>query len=269
VVQQMRQLTGLRRIGHAGTLDPLATGVLVLCLGQATRLVEYLVDQPKTYVTTVRLGQATTTYDAEGEVTVDKPVTVTRADVETQLSHFRGQIEQIPPMYSAIKRDGVPLYKLARQGVTVDLAARQVTIYDLALMTFDLPNLTLRISCGAGTYVRSLAHDLGQQLGCGAHVTSLRRTAVGRFTDDMATKLSALTRENVWGYVQQADRAVQHLPPLALSSEEVDHVRYGRQIARRPGDPSADLVCATDRAGDLVGVLIAQGDMWQPKKVLI
>ncbi|MFW5942793.1 MAG: tRNA pseudouridine(55) synthase TruB, partial [Chloroflexota bacterium] len=182
VVARVRRLCDTRRVGHAGTLDPLASGVLVLAVGRATRLLEYVVGQPKEYQARVRLGQETNTYDGEGEITAQRPVPVTRADVEQALQQFRGDIAQIPPMYSALKKGGKRLYELARQGKEVEREARRVTIYDLEILTWDRPVLTVRVRCSTGTYIRSLAHDLGQALGTGAYLSGLRRTAIGAFS---------------------------------------------------------------------------------------
>ena len=185
VIDRIRALTGIRRVGHAGTLDPLATGVLLVCIGRATRVAEYLMDSHKIYRARVRLGIATDTYDAEGQVipSVDSvdPIEISRAEVETALVRFRGTIEQVPPMYSALKHKGEPLHKLARRGVEVKREPRQVEIPCLALTEWKPPECTLEMTCSPGTYVRALAHDLGQALGCGAHLTGLVRLASGGF----------------------------------------------------------------------------------------
>ena len=178
-VARVRRAAGLRRVGHAGTLDPLASGLLLLGLGPAARFLEYLVGLDKTYETTVRLGQATTTYDAEGEVTAERPVDVSAAQLAAALDAFRGPIRQRVPPHSAVKRDGRPLYESARRGVTLDLPEREVVIHALDLLAFDPPFVSLRVACSSGTYIRSLAHDLGAALGSGGHVAALRRTAVG------------------------------------------------------------------------------------------
>ena len=182
VVAYVRRLTGIQRVGHAGTLDPMATGVLLVCLGRATRIVEYLMAGRKRYRTVLHLGISTDSHDADGQVTATVPVVVTRADVEKALPNYRGSIKQIPPMVSAIKRDGQPLYKLARRGITVERASRPVEIYELKLTEWLPPTLTVELTCSPGTYVRALARDLGQELGCGAHVTALSRLASGEFT---------------------------------------------------------------------------------------
>ena len=179
VVQSVRKLTGIRKAGHAGTLDPLATGVLLVCIGAATRVIEYLQAGAKVYRTTVRLGERTTTYDAEGDIINAKPVpALSLEQIETALDCYRGEIEQTPPMYSALKYQGRPLHKLARAGIEVERKPRPVTISRLTLCHWRPPDLTLEIVCSPGTYVRTLADDLGLQLGCGAHVPRLEEVGV-------------------------------------------------------------------------------------------
>jgi tRNA pseudouridine55 synthase len=274
VVNQVRRIGGLRRVGHAGTLDPLATGVLLICLGRATRLVEYLTGQPKTYLATIRLGQTTNTYDAEGEITAEKPVTVTPEEIETALSSFRGVISQLPPMFSAVKQGGRPLYKLARQGEEVERTPRQVTIYELELdpAGFRKPagsflDIQLRVVCSAGTYIRSLAHDLGQTLGCGGHLTQLRRTAVGSFTVETAVPLDHLTPDNLPEHLLPADAAVQHLPRLDVNAAEALALQQGKPIGRQPIQPDAPLVRAYDKSGTFIGIIAVSGEQWQPHKI--
>lgn len=267
VVSQVRRLSYTRRVGHAGTLDPLATGVLLVCLGRATRLIEYLAEHPKTYETTLCLGQETDTYDAEGTIVATRAVTVTAADVAAALPRFRGNIQQTPPMFSAIKQDGQPLYKLARRGIEVERPARWIRIEELALLSYQLPFITLRVVCSTGTYIRSLAHDLGQALGCGSYVTALRRTAVGPFKVSQAVPLAELTPENMKTAMLSSDQAVHHLPLLALSPMEVAHLCQGRRLPRQPRHPHAPLARAYDQAGNFVGIVAAEDDEWQPRKV--
>ena len=271
VVARVRRHGRLRRVGHAGTLDPLATGVLVVCLGRATRLVEYLVGQPKTYETVVRLGETTNTYDAEGEVTAVLPVPtgLTTAVLEPILDRFRGHIQQIPPMYSAIKKDGQPLYKMARRGESIEIPPRPVTIYDLTLVAWEPPHLSLRVTCSAGTYIRSLGHDIGQALGCGGHLVQLRRTAVGALTTATAVALDDLTPENIASYLQPPDTAVSHLPRLNLSTPETQDLYQGRHIAHQTNHPAAELVRAYDAHGRFAGIVVAHGGQtqWRPHKM--
>ena len=268
VVNRIRQVTKTRRVGHAGTLDPLATGVLLVCVGRATRLVEYLVGQTKSYITTVQLGQATNTYDIDGEVVAERPFAhITLAHINQALEQFRGTISQKPPIYSAIKKDGQPLYKLARRGEAVDVPLREVTIYNLSLLSVKLPKVELAISCSSGTYIRSLAHDLGAALGCGGHVTALRRTAVGEFTVDQAIELNSLTRDNVEDYLQPMATAVTHLPRLHLNADEVKDVENGRFIPRLISHPQAELVQMYGQDGRFVGIARANEGRWQPHKI--
>ncbi|MBS1245788.1 MAG: tRNA pseudouridine 55 synthase, partial [Chloroflexi bacterium] len=161
VVGYIRRLTHQKRVGHAGTLDPMATGVLLVCLGRATRVAEYLMDSDKMYRAVVRLGVETDTYDAEGQVVATRPVNVDESDLRAALAHFVGAIDQVPPMYSALKRDGKPLYQLARQGIEVERKPRRITIYDIALREWQSPDATIDVRCSSGTYIRSLAHDIG------------------------------------------------------------------------------------------------------------
>jgi tRNA pseudouridine55 synthase len=268
VVNRIRRLSGVRRVGHAGTLDPLATGVLLLCIGRATRLIEYLVDQGKVYETTVRLGQSTDTYDAEGEIVAERPVAADQAAIAAALDAFRGPIAQIPPMYSAIKRDGQPLYKLARQGITVAREPRAVTIYELQLLDWTAPDLKLRVACSSGTYIRSLAHDLGETLGCGGHLTTLRRTAVGPFTTADAVSVEGLTTAGLDAALQPAEVTVAHLPALRVTAEAATDLEHGRQVARGTADPAAPLVRIIDPDGLFLGVARPEGDAWQPHKIL-
>jgi tRNA pseudouridine55 synthase len=275
IVNRLRKLSGSRRIGHAGTLDPLASGLMLLCLGRATRLVEYLVGLPKTYETTVRLGQSTATYDAEGAVAWERPFThLTLPTIAATLSQFRGTIWQQPPSYSAIKQGGQPLYKLARRGIAAETPARPVTIYTLDLLAWDAPFLRLRVGCSSGTYIRSLGHDLGEALGCGGHLAALRRTAVGPFTIAQAAPLDSLTPENLNDYTMVAETAVAHLPRLDLPTSDADRLLLGQRLARQTDHRTGAFVAATgafvaayDPDGQFIGVLLAESDYWQPHKM--
>jgi tRNA pseudouridine55 synthase len=268
VVKRIRQLTGVRRVGHAGTLDPLATGVLLVCMGRTTRLVEYLVGQPKVYEASVRLGQATETYDADGSITFEKPVdAITLQRIEKGLSQFRGPIRQRPPMYSAVKQNGQPLYKLARRGITIERAWREVTIHELVLLDWTPPDCKLRIACSSGTYVRSLAHDLGELLGCGAHIAALRRTAIGSFKIETAVPLAELQPANWRSHLLPSDVTVSHLPRLDLPETEVARLQQGQRIQRLPAQPRAPLVRAYGRNGRFIGIIAAAEQEWQPRKM--
>jgi len=234
VVARVRSLTGVRRVGHAGTLDPLATGVLLVCVGRATRVVEYLQRGQKVYETTVRLGQERNTYDADGEIVAEKPVPdFSLAEIEQALAAFRGEITQTPPIYSAIKQGGKPLYKLARAGKQVSAPQRQVTIYDIEVLAWRKPELDLRITCSPGTYIRSIAHDLGQALGVGGYVAALRRVASGPWRAADAVSLAELEAAGQdWPrYLHGIDTALAELELVRLPADLAYRFALGQRIA--------------------------------------
>ena len=272
VVNAIRRMAGTRRVGHTGTLDPLATGVLVLALGAATRLVQFIDGSDKAYRAILRLGETTTTYDAEGEVVERQPVKVSEVEIEASLVNFRGAIDQIPPMYSAVKVQGQKLYKLARQGKEIERAPRPVTIHQLDVLAWALPDLTIDVVCSAGTYIRSLAHDLGQKLGCGAHLIALTRTAAGNFRLEDARTLEALRALAQAGRLVEAllppETALTALPVVTLTPEHVQAVRFGQTVTL-DGVADATLAQARDVAGRLVAVLRpVEPGVWRPKLVL-
>ncbi len=266
-VARVRRAAGLRRVGHAGTLDPLASGLLLLGLGPAARFLEYLVGQDKTYETTVRLGQSTTTYDAEGEVTAERPVDVSAAQLAAALDAFRGPIRQRVPPHSAVKRDGRPLYESARRGVTLDLPEREVVIHALDLLAFDPPFVSLRVACSSGTYIRSLAHDLGAALGSGGHVAALRRTAVGAFAVTSAVPLDALTPESVAAALLPPEAAVQHLPRIEVGESEAIRLSLGQRLPAA-ADATQGNAAAFGPGGRFLGVVEVDGDVIRPRKML-
>ena len=193
VVARARRIFKMKKIGHAGTLDPMATGLLILLIGRATRLSQYLMSLDKVYEGAITLGVTTDSHDADGEVLTTRPVPELGEDeVREQLKSFVGDQYQTPPMFSAIKKDGVPLYKLARKGRTIDREPRFVRVSSFELLGFEPPVLKVRVRCSKGTYVRTLAHDLGEKIGCGAHLSSLRRTASDRFQVEQAHTIAAL-----------------------------------------------------------------------------
>ena len=267
VVARVRRLAAMKRVGHAGTLDPLATGILVVGLGRATRLIEYVVGQPKVYLTTVRLGQTTDTYDADGEIVQERVVNVSDSLLADALDQFQGEIEQVPPMFSAIKREGQPLYKLARQGKTVVRKARRVTIDRLDIVKRVEDDVTLRVGCSTGTYIRSLAHDLGEALGCGGHVVMLRRESVGVFSAETTIPLDLLTPENIQSKLLPIDVAIAYLPRLDLSQKEQRELRFGRRIAA-DSSINSDIVRAYDN-GNFLGILQRHGSLWHPHKLFL
>jgi tRNA pseudouridine55 synthase len=268
-----RAVSGTKiKVGHAGTLDPMATGVLVVCVGDATRLSEYVMASDKTYVARVRLGEATNTYDADGEIVARRDAShITRGRVEAALEAFRGDIQQIPPMYSAIKQGGKKLYEMARAGVTVDRAPRPVKITRLTITAWEPPVLSLEVMCSAGTYMRSLAHDLGESLEVGAHLTALARTRSGAFTLSGAQPLEALGAEAFARMISPAD-GLRDWYTVALDDDALTHLRHGRAFPRSEADRGVradSLARGLDADGALVAVLRAGMDgLWHPHKVL-
>ncbi len=272
VVARVRRIIGERRVGHAGTLDPGATGVLVVCVGTATRIVEYLGELEKSYRATIRFGVETDTWDAEGQVVSTSDLgSLSRTALEALLGRFVGEIDQMPPMYSALKRNGMPLYQLARQGKSVERTPRRITIYRLTVLRWASPDLEIEVDCSKGTYVRALAHDLGQETGTGAHLVALRRTAIGHFTSDQALTLDVLAADDAWrrALVSPAE-ALRHMDSVVLPDEAVAELSFGRAVAL-PLDSATSLVSAVDRSGDLVAILRpdARSGLWQPAKVFV
>jgi tRNA pseudouridine55 synthase len=268
-VLAVRRISGIRRVGHAGTLDPMATGVLVICVGRATRLVEYLMATEKAYEGTVRLGVETTTYDAEGEIIREVPVAIERRQVHDTLQRFQGTLKQVPPMYSAVKQGGQPLYKLARQGMTVPRKARRVTISHIALTDWSPPDFSFEITCSSGTYVRSLVHDLGQQLKCGAHLTQLIRTRSGTLSLNDATPLLELTPDNWQQHLMPMDVALRDFPRVIFGQEEKQQLVQGQSVPRQPGHARGDLARAETEDGTFFALVkpSSGGSEWLPHKV--
>lgn len=235
VVAWVRRLLHIKRVGHAGTLDPLATGVLLVCVGQATRVVEYLMASPKAYRARIQLGVVTDTYDVEGEVVGRYPVPeLSRETLQNALARFVGSIRQTPPAFSAIKQGGVPLYRLARRGQAVAPTPRTVTIHRIELLRWEPPFLEVAVDCDPGTYIRSLAHDLGQALGCGATLAGLMRARSGAFTlADAVTpeELAAAAASGTIGrYVRPLQDALTGLIPIVVTETEAAALRQGRPI---------------------------------------
>lgn len=240
-LQQVKRLYQADKAGHTGSLDPLATGVLPLCFGEATKISQFLLDSDKAYRATIKLGIKTDSGDSQGEIIAEKDASsVDRAGLEQALASFRGEIEQIPSMYSALKHEGVPLYKLARQGKSIERKKRQINIYHLDLIEFQDTSLIVDIACSKGTYVRTLADDLGEKLGVGAHVTALRRTKAGPFALSAAHTLVELQArfetegfEGIDALLQPADLAVQELPEVSLPILSADFIQQGQAVIAR------------------------------------
>lgn len=272
VVQIIRKGTNIRRAGHTGTLDPRASGVLVVLLGPAVRLSEYVSASDKRYQAVVRLGQSTDTYDAEGRVTGgSSPVDITEEKFESELKTFIGEIDQVPPPYSAIKVKGKKAYDMARDGEEFDLAPRTIHVYNLDLLEWAPPEAVIDVYCSSGTYVRSLAHDLGEKLGCGAHLVGLRRTKSGRFTLRDAVPLRKLRESfdngNWYQYLIPAAEALSDWPALELNNEQVEAVRHGIRVQSAPLQSS--WARGINEQGELVALMEynTETNEWQPKKV--
>jgi tRNA pseudouridine55 synthase len=234
VVAHLRRTLGVSKVGHGGTLDPMATGLLPILLGEATKLTAYLLGQDKEYVATIRLGVTTDTLDATGAVTGERPVPALGAgELQAVLDRFVGEIEQVPPMYSALHAGGKRLHELARAGIAVERAPRRVRVYAFALLECALPRLRVRVACGSGTYVRSLAADLGEALGCGGHVETLVRTRVGSLRLEDAAPWAAIQEGDVatlGSRVLPPDRAVGHLPAASLAPDSARRLSHGQSV---------------------------------------
>ncbi len=248
------------KVGHAGTLDPLATGVLVVCVGAATRLIEYVQRMPKGYTGTFLLGRHSPTEDVDGEVTeLDSPPVPTRRQIVAAGKSLVGRIEQRPPAYSALKVGGRRAYKLARQGEKVELPPRPVDVYRLDVESYEYPELLLRIECGSGTYVRSLGRDLAESLGTAAVMSALVRTSIGQFRVEDAVAPGEITRENCTEHLLPALQAVQRLPRVELSPGEISQIGNGQSIPRQTQSSDAKELAAVDAAGRLVAILTPRG----------
>ncbi|MEA3291759.1 MAG: tRNA pseudouridine(55) synthase TruB [Pseudomonadota bacterium] len=233
-LQEAKQMLFAQKAGHTGSLDPIATGLLPLCFGEATKISSLFLGADKRYWVRIKLGETTRTGDCEGEVIERRPVAVTAQEAETALEKFRGDFEQVPPMYSALKKNGQPLYKLARQGIEVEREPRPVSVYSLELLSLEGDMLELDLACSRGFYVRSLAVDLGETLGCGGHVVALRRTAVGGLKvgnaitlDELQASPSPKEREQ---FLLTVDRALEHLPRIDLSDNVAFYFCRGQSV---------------------------------------
>ncbi len=274
MVALVKRLSGERRVGHAGTLDPMATGVLPVCLGQATRIVQFLAEESKTYRAGIVLGVTTDTYDASGKVVGrEDPSGIRREQVEAALASFRGVIQQRPPMYSAVRHQGRKLYQLARAGITVERKSRPATIYHLDIIDFQPPLVTIDVECSKGTYIRSLAHDLGQSLGCGASLKSLVRLSYGPFDIENAVNLpqleDAFHRGDWERFLHPMDFVLSAWPAAAVDEATEQAIRNGVPITL-PLEASGGNRCRAYTAdGHFLGVLrfILEKGLWHPEKV--
>ena len=277
VVEAIRRGTGIRRAGHTGTLDPRASGVLVILVGPAVRLSEYVSASDKRYQAIIRLGSSTDTFDADGKfVRSDQPVNVTEEQFETILKQFEGEIEQTPPPYSAVKVGGRRAYDMARQGEEVELAPRKIQVHHLEVLEWAPPEVVVDVHCSSGTYVRSLANDMGNALGTGAYLVGLRRTKSGRFSLRDATPLRKLqesfTAGNWYQFLIPAAEALADWPAIELNPDDVEEVRHGHRVKATPGVPQPEMARGVSTAGELIALMVpAAGEdgsaEWQPKKV--
>ena len=237
IMQKVKRIFQANKAGHTGALDPLATGMLPICLGEATKFSQFLLDADKRYLVTAKLGERTDTSDAEGQIVETREVKVKTPEILTALEQFRGDILQVPTMFSALKHNGKPLYEYARQGITVEREARPITIFELNFIEYNAPYLTLEVHCSKGTYIRTLVDDLGEALGCGAHVTMLRRTAVADYpTEKMLdwNALQALAEPQDLSLLDALllpiDTAVAKLPTLTLNESQTQGIGFGQRI---------------------------------------
>lgn len=271
VVQIVRRGTGIRRAGHTGTLDPRASGVLVVLLGPAVRLSEFVSASDKSYQATIRLGSRTETYDAETEPTEEMPVNVTEEEFIELLKGYEGEIEQVPPPYSAVKVDGKKAYEMARKGEEVDLEPRMINVYHLDLLEWAPPEVVVDVKCSSGTYVRSLANDIGEALGIGAHLVGLRRTSSGQFTlrDSISLRrLREAFETGTWAqHLIPAAEALSDWYTIELDAELLEKVRNGHRIPAEEG--KTGWARALSEQGDLVALLevVEEDQEWQPRKV--
>ena len=285
VVAAVRRLCREKRVGHAGTLDPLATGVLPVCLGKATRIVEYLMEHPKKYRAEIRFGMISDSGDADGTLSSGGDVSaLDEPAIASALELFKGEIKQVPPMFSALKHNGRPLYELAREGITVERAERKIRIYAADLISWKTPVATIEVTCSRGTYIRTLAQDLGSALSCGAYLSGLGRTNYGPFDISNSitlTQLDEAVARGDWHYLlHPIDSVLSHLPSIVVPEDVAQFVRHGRPFAA--DELTRDLAAVVKMQGQarcraytldggFAGVLRfnSEKDEWQPEKVFL
>lgn len=268
-LQKVRRLFQAEKAGHTGTLDPLATGLLPICFGEATKFSVGLLESDKTYRARIKLGQTTTTGDAEGEITASHEVLVSEAQVEEALQRLRGEIQQLPPMHSALKHQGKPLYEYIRKGETVERELRSVVIHELVLERFGGDELEISVRCSKGTYVRTLAEDIGQALGCGAHLTGLRRTAIARFSLDNAytlPQLEAMTSAERDACLLPLDCMLLDMPRLDVDSVQVGRLAQGQRLGLDLALPDGKLRLYAE--GEFIGLGELSGRRLAPSRLI-
>jgi tRNA pseudouridine55 synthase len=266
-VTKVKRIFRAKKAGHAGTLDPIATGVLLVCLGEATKITSFLSDLEKEYVATLKLGERTDTLDAEGKI-IEKVegFTIRESAIEDVLSRFKGEIRQTPPMYSALKVSGRPLYELARRGIVLERAPRTVLIKELETIGYEPPLLKLRVVCSKGTYIRSLADDIGLALGVGAHVAELRRTRIGIFSSDNSAAMEELPHKQ--SALHPVDSALRHLRDVVLSESEYSLASHGNPLALRGDFGEGERLRLKDPSGALFALGIAAGERIKIERLL-
>jgi tRNA pseudouridine55 synthase len=267
-LQRAKRLYRANKAGHTGTLDPLATGLLPICFGEATKFANLLLDADKTYVATLRLGVTTTTGDAEGDMVDERPVKVGRDDIEAVLPRFRGRIAQVPPRFAALKRDGRNYYEYAREGVEIARESRPVEIHALEIVAWRRPEVDLTVRCGKGTYIRALAEDLGEALGCGAHLSALRRTAAGEFGLAAATTLDALetrTESDRDAALLPVDALVGRLARLDVDRVEAQRLTFGQALVHTDHPDGIVRVYAADA---FAGIAEVRGGILRARRML-
>jgi len=268
-LQKVRRLFQAEKAGHTGTLDPLATGLLPICFGEATKFSFALLDADKTYRATLRLGQTTTTGDAEGEIVTEHPVAIGQPDVDAVLARFRGSIQQLPPMHSALKHQGKPLYEYIRKGETVERELRDVVIHELVLDRFAANEMDITVRCSKGTYIRTLAEDIGKALGCGAHLIALRRTAIAHF--DLQSgynlqQLEAMSAAEREACMLPLESLMPEMPQLHLDAIQIKRLAQGQRLALDTGLPAGKVSLYGPQG--FIGVGLLQGRRLAPDRLL-
>jgi len=273
-LQKVRYLFNAQKAGHTGSLDPLATGVLPICFGEASKVTSYLLDSDKRYLCTLQLGAVTSTGDKEGEILQERDIpTISNDQLEAVLEQFRGDIEQIPPMHSALKHKGQPLYKLARRGIEVDRKARKVHIYKLQVTDKTDTTITCDITCSKGTYIRTLAQDIGELIGCGAHLSMLRRIEVSPFDCNQLHSIETIENlitqhNNADSLLLPIDSALTHYPAITLSQKEAQRIQNGLKI-ERDRIPQANIIKLYLENGDFIGIgRYADDNLLAPKRLM-
>ena len=276
ILQKVKRIFQANKAGHTGALDPLATGMLPICLGEATKFSQFLLDSDKRYQVTAKLGERTDTSDAEGQVVETKVVNVTESDIQQALAQFRGDILQVPTMFSALKHQGKPLYEYARAGITVEREARPITIFELKFIAYEAPFLTLEVHCSKGTYIRTLVDDLGEVLGCGAHVTVLRRLAVADYP--IAAMMSYADLQNMAEnqplevldkLLLPMDTAVSNLPKINLNEQQTKAVGFGQRVKFENVEQMYGLVRLFSNTAQFLGVAeVTADDVIRPNRMV-